>query len=194
LDGIAAGINLHVNDNVLESNDVSLGLAGTDGGDVWDVFLRGNTLAHSADGASRPYTAVQAGFWIRPIHDVQIISPRLAGGATLNFAWVGSGLKDVSVVWTVTVAVVDGSGQPLAGAAVAVLDKDGTQVASGTTAADGTVALPLVATVYRQTGTNPSSITTDQRGPFRVTATLGTLSASASVDLTTDITLPLTLS
>ncbi len=193
LDRMDAGIGMRIVGNVLESNDVSLALTDT-GGDVVGVDLVSNTLRKSAEGPARPYTGILAGYYTRAIHDVRIFDTRLEGGATSDIVWAGTGLKDLAVGWLLTVTVRDGAGNPLAGAAVRVLDRDGAEVYSGTTDAGGSVRdVPVVTVVYRQTTADPRGISTDRRGPHRVRATYNGLTVEEEVDLTASRELTLTI-
>jgi len=74
-------------------------------------------------------------------------------------------------------------GRPLAGAAVRVTDRSGAAVYSGTTGADGTVQdVVVVTTVYRQTTSDRTKITTDARGPFDVSASMDGAAVSEHLD------------
>ncbi|MBI1916717.1 MAG: right-handed parallel beta-helix repeat-containing protein, partial [Planctomycetes bacterium] len=193
LDRVDAGIGLQLVGNVLESNDVSLALTYS-GGSVAGVDLISNTLRKSSEGASRPYTGILAGYYNREIHNVRILDTRLENGATAAIVWAGTGVKDLSVGWLLTVTARDGASNPVAGATVRVLDRDGTEVYSGTTGTDGTVHdVPVVTTVYRQTTTDPRKITTDLRGPHRVVVAYNGTTVSQDVNLTADLVLTVTV-
>jgi hypothetical protein len=193
LDRIDAGIGLRIRGNVLESNDISLALTDT-GGSVHQVDLVSTTLRRSAEGAARPYTAVLAGYYNRQIADVRLLDTRLENGATDAIVWAGTGVKDLSVGWLLTVTAQDPVGAALPSAAVSVSDKSGVEVFSGTTGADGSVRdIPVVTTVFRQETTNPRIITTDHRGPHRVEASHGGGSAISTVDLDSSMVLILTV-
>jgi hypothetical protein len=192
VDGVDPGINLKVVGNTLESNDVSLALGGSDGGDIYDVLFLSNTL-RKLSGPERPYTGTLAGFWVHQIHRVTILDMQTDGGATTAITWAGSGTKDISV-GSLGVKVVDGGGNPQAGADVEVLDPDGQTVFTGTTDAGGEVqGTEVVTTVYRQLDASPSVISTESRGPFRITASLGSRTAGLLVDLVSDWTVSLVL-
>jgi hypothetical protein len=193
LDRVDAGIGLQVAGNVLESNDVSLALT-YGGGSVDGVDLISNTLRKSSEGATRKYTGILAGFSNNKIHNIRIVDTRLENGATGGIVWAGTGIKDLSVGWLLTVAAKDGAGNPVVGATVQVLDRDGTAVYSGTTGADGTVQdVPVVMTVYRQTTTDPKKITTDQLGPYRVLVSSNGTTISQDINLTGDLLLRVTV-
>ena len=109
--------------------------------------------------------------------------------------FAGTGLKDLSVGWLLDVKAQDSAGNPLSGTAVTVLDRNGAQVYSGTTGADGWVRdIPVVTTVYRQTTTDARQITVDNRGPHTVQASYGGITASQDVTLTSSLELALTIS
>ena len=65
---------------------------------------------------------------------------------------------------------VTASGSPAQGATVTVYDKDNQAVGTGTTDYNGRVIIPVVTTLYLQTTSNPSLITTDNRGGFLIRA------------------------
>ena len=162
----AEGGMTYVN-NVLESNENSLTFSWTDSGTMPDVLsgeFVSNTLRKSSDGASRTYIGVQAGSGTKHVNGVRFIDMRYEGGATSTIVWQGFGTKDVSVGWLLNVQVQNSGGGTIAGATVRLLDKDGTEVFSGTTDATGLVSgIPVVTTIYRQLGSNPGAITTDTR-------------------------------
>jgi hypothetical protein len=195
VDGVNPGINLVIANNVLESNDVSLAICGGDLGNVSDVLLVSNTLRKSSDGAARPYTGILAGFWVFQIHNVRIIDTHTDNGATSAITWIGTGTKDISVGWLLSVTATNAAGTLLPGATVTVWDNNtNTQVFSGTTGSNGQVAnIPVVTTIYYQPGSNPAVIWISQVGPFQVTATDGSLTGMQTVDLTGDTAITVTL-
>jgi hypothetical protein len=194
IDGVAAGINLQISRNVLESNDVSLGISGADLGNVFGVTLLSNTLSKSSSGAARPYTGVLVGYWNYQVQDVLLLDMRTANGATADIVFQGSGAKSVSVGWLLDVTATDAAGQPVSGATVNVFDNLGVNVATGVTGADGRVqGLVLVTTTYSQPGPDPRGIVTTTHGPFTVAAASGALTASAVVDPAADLALLLVL-
>jgi hypothetical protein len=100
----------------------------------------------------------------------------------------------VSVGGLLGVVATDAAGRPVAGAAVAVLDNRGAQVAAGVTGADGRAqGLVLVTTTYSQQGTDPRVVVTTRHGPFTVVASAGARQARAVIDPAGDLTVPLVL-
>jgi hypothetical protein len=195
VDGVAPGINLVCSGNILESNDTSLALSGADLGNVSGVLLVSNTLRKSSVGAARPYTGIRAGYLNYQIHNVMLIDTRTDNGATATIVWSGSGTKDIGVGWLLSVTTTNAAGTPLAGAIVALSDNTGTQVFTGMTGSNGQVAnIPVVTTLYTQSGTNPAVITTSIRRPISVTVISGVLVGLQTVDLTADTTITVTLS
>ncbi len=169
--------------NVLESNDVSLAFGSNDGWDDFAGTFVSNTFRKSADGPARSYASITAGYWTGQVHNIQIIDPRYENGATSAIVWSSSGTKDLSLGSLLDVQVQNLSGGALAGAAVRVLDKDGAQVFSGVSDANGLVSgVSVVTTIYRQTGTNPGSITTDARGPFTIQVSLAGYTTSSQTN------------
>lgn len=193
IDGIDAGINPTFMGNWIESNDISLAINDSDGGNVSDVTLTGNTLAKSLDGAARPYTGIRAGYWIDQIHNVQLFDTQTAQGATTAITWSGSGTKDIEVGSLVTLTAEDSTGAVISGASVLVTDPNGVVVFSGVTDANGQVVDSLITTEYTQSGADPTAITTQTFGPFSVTAISGIQSATAIVDPTVTTSLVLNL-
>src|SRR5262249_51208548 len=116
IDGVDAGINLQINNNVLVSNDVSLGISGADLGNVSGVTLRSNTFSRSTAGAARAYHGVAVGYWDRQVRDVLLLDTRTANGATADVVFKGTGAKSVSVGWLLGVAATDAAGRPVSGA------------------------------------------------------------------------------
>ena len=174
LDGIEAGINPTFNGNTFESNNISVQLADADGGSAYDVLFRSNTIRKSANGVSMTYAGISCGYWVDYASNIRFIDNRYEGGATSTISWIGEGYpKDLSMGWLLGVQVKNAGGMALAGATVRVLDKVGAQVFSGTTDANGQLSgMPIVTTVYHQSGTNPAIITTDTRGPHQVQVSL----------------------
>ena len=170
LDGIEAGINPTFNGNTFESNNISVQLADADGGSAYDVLFRSNTIRKSANGVSMTYAGISCGYWVDYASNIRFIDNRYEGGATSTISWIGEGYpKDLSMGWLLGVQVKNAGGMALAGATVRVLDKVGAQVFSGTTDANGQLSgMPIVTTVYHQSGTNPAIITTDTRGPHQI--------------------------
>jgi hypothetical protein len=178
LDGIDPGINLAIENNVLESNDVSLALAQADGGDVADVQLSANTLRRCGGARGRPYAGVLAGYWTREVRDVRLVGTRYEGGATGDVTWSGTGAKSVGVGDFWSVAVTDARGDPVGGADVVVEDREGRRVFEGTTDAHGRVTrVPVVTAVWQCAAGAAGPARADGRGPFRVRAALGARSA-----------------
>ncbi|HEY8503909.1 MAG TPA: hypothetical protein VIL46_04965 [Gemmataceae bacterium] len=80
------------------------------------------------------------------------------------------------MVWLVRVNVRNAGGGSLAGATVEFFDSTGgvyntTPVFTGQTDSAGRAQVPLVTTVYRQTGSDPAQVVTESRNPFRVRVT-----------------------
>jgi len=193
MDTLQPGIIMTVKNNVLESNDTSVWFG--QGLDVYDLTMLSNTLTKSNLGAGRPYTGIKAGSGgSQQIHNVRILDTQLANGATLNFVWSGTGTKDIAIGWLPTVQALNANGTPVAGATVTVFDRQGNVVYQGLTAASGNLAsIPISTTIYSQTGINPASITTDNRGSFSILVTSGSRKESVSASLLSDATVTVTL-
>jgi hypothetical protein len=190
LDRVEAGINLTIRDNVLESNDVSLALADRDGG-AEAVTLLDTTLRKSAAGPRRPYSGILAGYYNRDVRDVRLAGTGCEGGATATVTWAGTGRREVQMGGILSVRVVDGNGQPVSGAIVRVLDREGSEVAAGRTGVDGLTREMVVIAVVCRPG-SPRGVE-ERRGPHRVLASREGAAAEGSVELSDKRTLPLTL-
>jgi hypothetical protein len=194
LDGADPGIDLLIENNVFESNDTSLALGGADGGDNYDTLFLSNTLRKSNDGASVPYTGIVAGYWVHELHNIRLIDMQLDNGATATIVWQGSGKKDLTTGWLLTVNAQDQSGAALAGATVSIYDGDGKQIYAGVTGSNGSLANVLVATVVRrQKSSDPTNITTIQHGPFRVVVTFGGQRAAKTFAIVADLSATITV-
>lgn len=194
IDRMDAGINMRIANNVLESNDTALALTDSSGS-VYGVDLVSNTLKKSTEGPARTFTGILAGYYTREIHDVRIIDTRLAGGATGDIVWSGTGVKDLSVGWLVNVHVTDTLGNPLAGASVQLQDNTGATIYSGTTDANGSASnIVVISTVYRQTTTDRTKITAESRGPQVLVVTVnGTTTTRQTLDITESMDLSVTV-
>jgi hypothetical protein len=197
IDGLDPGINLVFQNNVLDSNDTSVGFGGNDnnGGPVADVLLQGNTFSKDTSSVARPYTAVQAGYWTVPVQDVRLIDNQFANGATWGINWIGEGTKDLEVGYTYTAKVVDSNGAAISGATVVATASNGSTLFTETTGSDGLItAVPMVVTTYSQTTSDPSQITTLTMPPCTIVISAGGKTKSLSLSLTGMTTQTVTLS
>ncbi len=187
VDGMDPGINMTISNNILASNDTSLSIGGYNDANVNDLTFLSNTLSKSSSGATRTYRGISAGYDVTQISSVQIIDAKLANGATSTIAWSGSGTKDIEVGWLLNVTVQNADGSAASGAAVQIFNSGNSLVYAGVANANGVLSgIMVLSTMYQQTGTNSTQITTTNWGPFSVTATNGTKKGSASVSLTGD--------
>jgi hypothetical protein len=72
------------------------------------------------------------------------------------------------------------------------MDNTGAQVFAGATGADGQVVIPVVTTVYSQTGADATNITATSTGPHTVSVTSGQTTQNQTVTLTGDGSLDFT--
>ena len=187
VDGMDPGINMTISNNILASNDTSLSIGGYNDANVNDLTFLSNTLSKSSSGAARTYTGISAGYDVTQISNVQIIDTKLANGATSTIAWSGSGTKDIEVGWLLNVTVQNADSSAATGAVVQVFNSNNSLVYAGVANANGVLSgIMVLSTMYQQTGSNSTQITTTNWGPFSVTATNGTKKGSASVSLTGD--------
>jgi hypothetical protein len=193
LDGLDPGVDLCIRENVLESNDVSVTLADTQG-PAADVRLIANTFRKSAEGATRPYVAVHAGYWIYPVQAVEILGPHLENGATLDVRWAGTAVKDLSIRYLLTVAA-QRQGKPVPDALVIVLDQHENEVFSGKTDAKGEIRdIAVISMRYNQVTKDPRRITSDHKGPFTVRITSEGISGSRKIALDANASVRIDLS
>lgn len=193
IDQMDPGIHPTFQNNVLMSNDVSLQLTGP-GGDVSDVTLLNHVFSNWRDNQGRPYTAIEAGYWIREIHNVKILSPQFENGADLSIKWVGSGEKDIAIGWLLDITVRDSIGQTVPFAQVTVKDRFGNVVFSGTTDENGSLSnMEIVTRIYQQETSSPYIIRIKNQGPHTVTATANGQSTEEEIQLEGNLSLNLTL-
>jgi hypothetical protein len=153
------------------------------------------TLVKSSDGPARAFTGIKAGTTINgSIHDVQMLDTSLQNGATENFVWAGHGTKDISIGWLPQIQVRNSDGTGSAGAVVQILDNSGQVVYEGITDSQGNLAnVPVVTTVFEQTGTDPNTISTVDTSGILVQATNGSRRRSGTFTVSGDGTLTLIL-
>ena len=181
--------------NTIVSNDTSLGFGGNDGENAKGLTFISNTFSKSSEGAVRAYRSIAAGYSNGVVQGIALFDNRYTNGATSQIVWIGSGQKDISVGYLLGVSAQDASGKALAGASVKVVDKSGTTLFQGTTdAAGGVSGITVVTTVYRQTTTSPTAISTDLRTPFTLTVSkTGYPTSTRQLTPTESSTLPVNL-
>lgn len=177
LAGVSRGTGLQFWSNIFESNYCTLNVGDNDTQFAnEDVLFASNTHRKSTLGVARSeYQTViintpsngSGGFY--EALDIKLINRLYDGGATSTIAYTGGGQKRVGVGSLLTTNVT-ASGSPAQGATVTVYDKDNQAVGTGTTDYNGRVIIPVVTTLYLQTTSNPSLITTDNRGGFLIRA------------------------
>lgn len=180
LDGIDDNINLIIYENVLESNDASLGVGGYNDGNVSGVALIGNTLSKLREGPTRRYSGISAGFWQCQISKVLIFDTISANGATTNVSWIGPGAKKIRLGNLLNVQVKNPNGQAVPGATVEIFDRAKKLLYRGITDPHGNLSkIPLITTTHTQTGTDSKVIVTSALdGPLTVRATIGATTTS----------------
>jgi hypothetical protein len=193
LDKLEDKVGLEIRDNILESNDVSLAM-GDSGGGAAGATLVSCTLRKKGEGVGRPYTAVQAGYYIREVLGIRLLDTRYEGGATPSIVWAGTGKKEIAFGRLIDVKVVDAGGSPVAGAMVRVLDRQGREVSAGKTGTDGTApGIALVGEVRRVPAGVRKQAMVERCGPYRVEASEGSRKASATAGNATGRVLTITL-
>lgn len=180
LEGLDAGVDVHFQDNILESNVAALALASSQA-PVAGLKIVGNTFRRVEAEGNRTFHAILTGFWTYTVQDVAVIGPRVENHPALDIEWDGSGKKDLATGYLLDVTVRQGD-KPVAGAQVAIEDREKKVVYEGKTDAKGRIKLvPLVAARYRQMTPDPRQITADNRGPFQVRVTAGTKTATKEI-------------
>ncbi len=183
LDQLEAGVDLTLRGNRLESNDVGLALADTNGS-VEDAVLISNVFGRSAEGAERPWSAILAGFDNRHVRNVRIIDARYEHGAGQSIVCAGVEAKEVQVGCLLDVRVVSGAGLPLSGASIELLNRDGQSVYAGQTDRDGGVRdVVVITSIHRQTGHDPRKASAESRGPFQIVVRSGEKSVRERFEL-----------
>jgi PKD repeat protein len=174
LDEVDTGINMTIWNNVLASNDTSLGLGGYNDSNINGVTFIANTFSLSNAGPARTYVGIEAGADVTQINNVSILDTKLANGATMNVAWVGTGTKNFQIGTTLNLQVDNAQGVADPGANVQVFNSNGTLVYQGVTNSQGYLSgIPLILTTYTQAGPDPTAITTVTNSTFTVQVTYG---------------------
>jgi VCBS repeat-containing protein len=175
LDGTSQGINTVVSDNVFESNDTSLQILGSDGGDSYDTRFVSNTIRKSDDGSALEHKGISVGYSVNQAHQISLIDTRFENGATSRISFVGSGAKDLNLGWLLGLVVKNAAGESLVGASVKLFDREDHEVFSGTTSQAGEISnIEVVTQVLTQDISKYPTIATsvDNRGPHRLEISL----------------------
>jgi len=192
IENMNAGGGMTYVNNVLESNDNSLTFGWSDAGTMLHTLSGeyiSNTIRKSSEGATRTYIGIQAGSETKQVQGVRLIDMKYEGGATSAIVWLGSGTKDISVGWLVSVYAHNGT-TPLSGASVNILDKTNNLFLSRNTDSNGQANdLPTVTTIYRQLTSNPNQITTETLNPLTVQVIDGSQMMRQSLTLDRNTTL-----
>jgi hypothetical protein len=190
-----AGMGVKFINNTCESNDIALNFGDDDGTNESDITMIGTTLVKSTEGdQSLTFHSIDAGGWGSTVHNVRLIDTTFANGASPTPYLEGTGAKDISFGYTLSVSVVDSHGNSIAGAAVSITDPKGNLV-YGTTDRNGLIAIiPLITTTYSvpKSGNNSNPTVTNTQN-YTVQATSGSLSGSLAVTLTGDQSVKLVL-
>jgi len=182
-------------DNRIESNDVSLNLGDNDGYNaiIENIRFISNTFVKISEGLTMAHRSIVVGDWGATVRDVSLIGNRYENGATSQVFFIGSKVKDISLGWLLSIVVKAPSG-PVSGASVEIVDTQGASVFSGTADQQGRVNnLPIISTTLRQLSANPNQITTEPRGTFSITASLGNSTMTEELELAGDYDLEIAL-
>jgi hypothetical protein len=193
IDTLEPGIRPTITGNILESNDSSLTIGESEGGDNAEVSLVANTFKKATGVPDRPYTAIRAGYYEERIDRVAVIDPRFDGGAALNILWAGTGTKRLGLGWLLEIAAKDGTGHPVSGAAIRVTDGTGREGVVGPTDSQGRVSIPVTCVVHRQEGQDSKAITVRDLNPFTVHVKSGSSAATRTLRITASQALDITL-
>lgn len=178
--------------NTLESNMRPLNFGSSDGINESDITMIGTTLVKSADGDQAvAYRTIEVGDWTSTVHNVRLIDTTYQGGASASPVFETATAKDISFGHTLTLTVVDGSGVPQAGAAVAVQDAAGASLFAGTTDAAGDCVAPIVLTSYTVPANSPKNVPVVATTPQPLAVKAGTEAAAVTMTGPTSATVVL---
>ncbi len=196
----AKGCGITFRNNVFESNKTSLGIGGHDGTTNDDGTFISNTFVKSSEGVALTYYPLVVGYWTGLERNLRILDPRYGDGISpiqqaSDIAWIGSGVKDVSIGWLLNVQTQNISGTALAGANVRLFDHNRQLVFEGTTDAQGKITgIFVITSVFRQLGTNPGEINTETLSNFELQISLADYATlQRSITLTQSVTVTATL-
>ena len=134
-----------------------------------DVLFAGSTIRKLAEGAALPHRGVAVGDWRNTTTGVRLLGTRYVNGAAQEIAFLGEKAKDVEVGRLLDLSVTNPDGTEVPKAAVRILDERGRPVWEGSTDDQGRLTrIPIVTTVYRQTGPKPESISVLRRDRLTV--------------------------
>ncbi|MHB1787771.1 MAG: hypothetical protein ACYCS7_16875, partial [Acidimicrobiales bacterium] len=149
--------------NTFDSNGAGITLGGQAGGadyPVNNLLLVNNTFKATADptALAEPFYSYDFGEQGQSLSGIQIYGSTYQNGAPSVIRFVGNGQKSVTMGWVLTIQVETAQGTPLSGATVNLLAADGTVLQSGTTNAQGSLAIDVGSVRYSGT-TSPTSTT-----------------------------------
>ncbi len=190
LAGFGAGTGIIFQGNTLESNVTPFNIGDKDSSQYTQrgITMIGNTIKKSSDGAAGLYNSIVIGDYQNTVTNVRMIDTQYANGATSTVTFKGTMAKDISFGYTLSVTVVDASGNPVNGAAVSITGQNGNMVYSGATGSDGMIGvIPLLTRTCTvlQNG-NDSSPTVTSTSGLTVRAKSGTKSGVQSLTLSGD--------
>lgn len=183
--------------NTCESNVIPLNFGDSDGINESDITMVGTTLVKSTEGDQTfTYHTMNVGGWGSSTHNIRLIDTTYQNGASAVPFFVSTGAKDISFGYSLTVNVVDSTGNPVSGAAVSIFDSSGNMLYGGATDANGWLGLvSLITTTYSvpQNGndSNPTVTTTQS---FTVKAKAGSRLGTRGIVLTGDQTVQVVVS
>jgi len=182
--------------NIFESNAVSANFGDDNGSFCYNVDEQSNTYTKSSEGATLVYMPIQCGYNNNIAIQNRMFSPTYTGGAASSQISFhnGTGNKQLSLGWTLSVYVTDGSSAQV-GAFVVVLDNTGAIVFAGVTDGSGNAAgILAVVTVLTQAGVQgQGTLITTQMTPLKIWASTSTKTGSITATPTADTSYTVTV-
>jgi len=173
-------------DNILISNITNIQFGSNYGGGSNHRFIR-NTLVKK--GSRSDYATFRFDDFIyynKNNKDLIIRDNLYEGGASQDNVKFSSSGQVLTFEWTLNVRVQNSSGNPVSGVSIAIKDKNGNQVASGTTNSNGDYSVPLKQYIHRQSGK-------EYYTPHTVTVSSGSWSTTQTITMDKKKTLTCTV-
>jgi hypothetical protein len=98
---VGAGTGLIIADNWMECNDCSLAFGDTDSwnGAARDIWMGGNVLRRTTEGATRTFTTILAGAYQTTVDDIAMPATYLDNGAQPKVVYGGGNVTNLRIEW-----------------------------------------------------------------------------------------------